>query len=393
MNCPKCQQPIESTHSYCHACGYTLPSDESRGNRSSKSGEKHGHQPWYRRPKSVRLAGQITASVLSGAVGAMIALLLAFYVFAPENGPLFGRRSNVIVVTAAPFEERSSLGRINASSLLPFRDSTFLVIDDLTDDAFYELKFFADGRKAEPLQRYAIGGLKPRMVEDFEGSTVVEVDGKKYFLAISSLEKDEGENTENGFVRIAVGQDGGLTGEVMPGFRSWLVANNPAIGQLAEGPDSLDVQGLAWDPVRNVVLLGIRSATPSRQPVVLALRVKDWNGPWTVDNLESAEAIPLAVSTAEKPKGVYSLVRHPSRPVFYAVVRDSDGRSGAAELYVWDGGTGGTVKLIPDLVFHPAMRPEGLAFGTIGDRPALVIVDDNGGYSVLWVDELPFLAG
>ena len=92
-------------------------------------------------------------------------------------------------------------------------------------------------------------------------------------------------------------------------------------------------------------------------------------------------------------KGIYSLVRHPSRPIFYAVVRDSDGRSGSAELFTWNGKPGGDVRLVPDIVFHPAMRPEGLAFGTIGGRLALVIVDDNGGYSVLWADEIPSLKG
>ena len=392
MNCPKCQKAVDPGQSFCSACGLSLEHESSTGLRSDASSGSHSHRPWYRRPKAVQLAGQLVASVLSGAVGAMIALLLAFYVFS-DGRPLFGDRSRVVVVTAAPFEERTAYGRINASSLLPFHDSTFLVIDDLTDDAFYELKFFADGRKAEPLVRHAVAGLSPGMVEDFEGSTSIEVNGKQYLLAVSSLENAEGENTEDGFVRITVGENGQLTGEAMSGFRTWLVANSPAIAQLSGGQESLDVQGLAWDPSRRLFLLGIRSATANHRPLVLAIRIKDWAGPWTVANLEALEAISLDVPDSGKPKGIYSLVRHPSRPIVYAVVRDSDGRSGSAEVYEWDGNEAGSVKLVPDLVFHPAMRPEGLAFGTIGNRAALVIVDDNGGYSVLWVDELPFLAG
>lgn len=385
MICPNCSQAVDATQSYCPACGRELTESTTTGSRPKR--------PWYRRPKAVRLAGQITASVLSGAVGAMIALLLAFYVFAPQGRSIFDRPAHVVVVTAAPFEERSVYGRINASSLLPFKDSTFLVVDDLTDDAFYELKFFADGRKAQPLQRHAVSGLAPGMVQDFEGSTAYEAGGKKFLVAISSLENDEGENTEDGFVRIAVGDDGALTGEVMKGFRTWLVASCPAIGNLSSGTDSLDVQGLAWDSNRRAFLIGIRSATTDRRPLMLTVRMKDVMGPWTVENLEALEAISLGVVDSGGPKGIYSLVRHPSRPVLYAVVRDSDGRSGAAELYEWDGTSDGAVKLIPDMVFHPAMRPEGLAFGTIGNRAVLVIVDDNGGYSLLWVDELPFLNG
>ena len=384
MICSNCHLAVEPGHSFCPGCGRQLGTSSSTGG--------HHHRPWYRRPKAVQLAGQITASVLSGAVGAMIALLLAFYVFS-DGRPLFGGRAPVVVVTAAPFEDRSAFGRVNASSLLPYNDSTFLVIDDLTDDAFYELKFFADGRKAEPLVRHAISGLSPGKVEDFEGSTSVELDGKRFLVVISSLENSEGENTENGFVRIAIGEKGQLSGEVMPGFRTWLIANCPAIAQLSAGPDSLDVQGLAWDPSRRLFLLGVRSATGDRRPLILTIRVKDWSGPWTVDNLEALESVFLGVADTGRPKGIYSLVRHPSRPIIYAVVRDSDGRSGSAELYEWDGNEAGKVKLVPDVVFHPAMRPEGLAFGTIGNRAAFVIVDDNGGYSVLWVDELPFLKG
>lgn len=376
VNCPKCHQPVDAAQKYCAACGAALG----------------GPKPWYRRPKAVVLAGQLTASVLSGAVGAMIALLLAFYVFTPGGRPLFGS-SNVVVVTAAPFEERTALGSINASSLLPYKDSTFLIVDDLTDDAFYELQFFADGRKAQPLLRHSVAGLAPGMVEDFEGSTIVDVDGNRYMVAVSSLEKVEGENTEDGLVRIAVGEDGRFTGEAMSGFRAWLIANNPSLGELAGGADALDVQGLAWDPNLKVLLVGIRSATKDRRPLVLSVRVKDWSGPWTVGNLEALEPVSLAVADSGKPKGIYSLVLHPTRQVVYAVVRDSDGRSGSAELYEWNPAAGGAVKLVPDIVFHPAMRPEGLAFGTIGGRSALVIVDDNGGYAVLWTDELPVLAG
>lgn len=360
----------------------------------TESGRHPRHRrPWYRRPRAVRLTGSLIGSILSGVVGAMLALVLAFYVFSGDMRPIFSGDSRIVVVTAAPFEERTAKGHINASSLLPFSDSTFLVVDDLTDDAFYELRFFADGRKAQPLVRHAVAGLATGAVEDLEGTTPVEVDGRRYLVAVSSLENAEGERTEDGFVRIVIGESGQLSGEVMPGFRTWLVANNPRVADLASGSDSLDVEGLAWDPDARMLLLGVRSATRSRQPLILRVKVKDWSAPWTVDNLEAAESVELRVPGGGAAKGIYSLVRHPSRPIFYAVVRDSDGRSGSAELFTWNGKPGGDVRLVPDIVFHPAMRPEGLAFGTIGGRLALVIVDDNGGYSVLWADEIPSLKG
>ena len=51
-----------------------------------------------------------------------------------------------------------------------------------------------------------------------------------------------------------------------------------------------------------------------------------------------------------------------------------------------DGGDSGAVVHVSDVLFDPRMRPEGIAFGTIGNRPASVLVDDKGGYYVFWQD-------
>jgi hypothetical protein len=36
--------------------------------------------------------------------------------------------------------------------------------------------------------------------------------------------------------------------------------------------------------------------------------------------------------------------------------------------------------------FARKMKPEGIARGTIGGKSALVVVDDNGGFQVVWAD-------
>jgi len=43
------------------------------------------------------------------------------------------------------------------------------------------------------------------------------------------------------------------------------------------------------------------------------------------------------------------------------------------------------------VVFAKKMKPEGITRGTIGGRSALVIVDDGGGFQVIWEDKpLPY---
>jgi hypothetical protein len=42
--------------------------------------------------------------------------------------------------------------------------------------------------------------------------------------------------------------------------------------------------------------------------------------------------------------------------------------------------------------FAKKMKPEGIARGTIGGKSAFVIVDDSGGYQVVWANrQLPFV--
>jgi hypothetical protein len=43
--------------------------------------------------------------------------------------------------------------------------------------------------------------------------------------------------------------------------------------------------------------------------------------------------------------------------------------------------------------FHKKFRVEGVTPGTIGGRPALIFVDDRGGYRVLWGDDERLSAG
>ena len=47
----------------------------------------------------------------------------------------------------------------------------------------------------------------------------------------------------------------------------------------------------------------------------------------------------------------------------------------------------GGLRRIAGTHFLPEVKPEGIDFGTIGGRAAVVIVDDTGGYYVVWREE------
>jgi hypothetical protein len=60
-------------------------------------------------------------------------------------------------------------------------------------------------------------------------------------------------------------------------------------------------------------------------------------------------------------------------------------------LYEGSGNADGAMRRF-DVGFAKKMKPEGIARGTISGKSALVIVDDNGGFQVVWADrQLPFV--
>ena len=376
-HCPRCRSRVRRTQNYCQRCGLPLirtpVADVDDETDDSPA-------PWYASPPMVSYAGQLVASAMSGAVTALLALILAFWLFGA------GRDGRVVVVTPAELEAAGAAGEINASALVPIADSRFLIVDDLTDDAFYELTFTPEGEKSGPLVRRPLLGMEAGLVEDLEGATLINRDGRRIIVAVSSLENTEGERTEDGLVRVVVGAEGELRGEVMPGFRAWLLSQFPEVANTPVGPDALDVQGLIWDADRELLLLGVRSASQSGRPLLLGVRVKDWTAPWTVENLERANVVELAIGDPKRPRGIYSLARHPNRREFVVIVGATN-KHANFELYAWDGEAQGSMRRIENVAFDSDMKPEGITFGTIGDRLAAVIVDDNGGYYVLWDDD------
>lgn len=374
--CPNCRADTRPGQNFCPQCGTGLDAGEPRPSRKRP---RRGF-----RPRTVRMLGQVIAGAMSGAVSAALALILAFYVFAPG-----GREPQIVVIAATPFEERTPKGRINASDLVPIADSTFLIVDDLTDDAFFEISFSPDGKKSKPLVRRQILGLQPGSVEDLEGAALVEEAGQRFIISVSSLEGNEGENTEDGLVRVTMAENNDLRGEIMPGFRDWLLASYPDLAASPPGPDAIDIQGLVYDPQRKALLIGVRSETRQGKLLILPIQVQDWMGPWTTTNLRPLDPIWLDImDVAGGPtKGIYGIARHAERGDYVLILGNTGGEDAEAGLYRWDG-EGSQLQRLSKLLFHPDMQPEGIAFGTIDGRPAAVLVDDTGGYYVIWQDEM-----
>jgi hypothetical protein len=149
-----------------------------------------------------------------------------------NTGGLSSTGSAALTIDSIPFGETNGKGEFNASDIVPLADSRFLICDNNTNDALFELNLTPDGQKKGPLIRRPLQGLAPGAVDDLEGMTFVEENGRRYVFVTSSLyvkkaKKDVLDIPPSGVLRVTVNPDDTLSAENMPGFREWFISAFP----------------------------------------------------------------------------------------------------------------------------------------------------------------------
>lgn len=326
---------------------------------------------------------------------ACVILLLAFILDIVGPVPAPRAQSSVRTITPNPFEEMNGERVYNASGVVPLADSRFLFCDNNCNDALFEIDLSEDGRKKGPLIRRPLQGLAPDAIDDMEAMTLAEEKGRRFIFVASSLyvkKTKDGQSLRvppSGLLRVTVNPDDSLSAENMPGFRDWFIQHASAIAASAKlVPDEggLNIEGLAWDHERHALLFGARAPLSGASPLVIPVRVKDLDGPWTTDNLKMLPPIRLLPGPLGGARGIRSIEYVASRRAFLVVVgRAISGGTSPFELYEWKGGRRGKLRRL-NVSFAEKMKPEGVTSGTIAGKPALLFVDDGGGYQTFWLD-------
>lgn len=314
-------------------------------------------------------------------------------------------RLDALMIDSIPFGEMNGMEEYNASDIVPLADSRFLFCDNNTDDALFELDLTADGRKKGTLIRRSLRGLDAGVAHDLEDMALVEEGGRRYVFLTSSMrfrsapagsKDDSPAASSGGVLRVTIDPDETLVAESMPGFRDWLIRAYPQLAAPARtkpNDGGLNVEGLAWDRHRHALLFGLRTPTQGGKPLILPVKVKDLAGPWTTSNLEAQAPIHLSVEPSADEQGVRCLHNERDRDGFLIIIGKTTKDSEAPySLYEWDGSSVGATRRL-NVVFAKKMKPEGITRGAIGGRNALVVVDDGGGFQVIWDDNRPTYAG
>ena len=302
-----------------------------------------------------------------------------------------------------PFGERAGSEPYNASEVVALSDSRFLFCDNNVSNALFEFRLGRDGSRAGRIVRRRLEGLAPGAIDDIEGIEIVAVANRTFIFGASSLclktRKGEHPKKKRGkrvaaresIVRIEVGSDGRLRTDVLPAFRPWLIEQMPWLRRAARLiPDDggLNVEALSWDPRRKALVLGLRTPLMDGKPLLLRVKPRRIDGPWTIDNLEFLPPVTLDVPNGNEESGVRAMTHDPSTGTSLIILGNSTNRSKAPfKLYSWDGKPRGIVRHYEGVRFHKRMRVEGVTRGTVHGRPAVIFVDDGGGFQLVWGDD------
>jgi uncharacterized protein DUF3616 len=233
------------------------------------------------------------------------------------------------------------------------------------------------GRQAGAIKAVGIGAD----IEDIEGITT---DGR-YFYVVSSQSRPKAIATA-GLVRFKFDARNQSVEEVdsISGLKRFLVEN---VAELREEGDrkgkagGLNIEGLAWDPRRGRLLLGLRSPVVDGQALIVPLRLRDPRGAFSIDNLEveGAKAIRLSLGGI----GIRG-IEYDGRANVFRIISGATEDQDATDFGLWEWNGDEKQRVLREMNrFDKSLKPEGVARASVGDRNFIIVVFDAGGYTIM----------
>ena len=247
-----------------------------------------------------------------------------------------------------------------------------LFVDDSKPSQVFWMKIDEAGQQVGDIKPVNLGVT----VENPEGITS---DGTNYYIVGSQSIPKGGER--NAIARFAfdpatqTAKDMGVIGN----FRDWLlsrVVDLQGAGEMKGSKGGLNIEGLAWDPNRNRLLLGLRSPIINDQALVVAVKLINPAGPFSADNLqlEQDKAIPLSLGGS----GIRD-IQYDNKLKSFLVISGAPENEEKGEfiLWQWDGNSQPVQKSVLD----KKVKPEGVTSVEVGGQNFIYIVCDASRYT------------
>lgn len=361
--------------------------EEDKDDKKKKKKKKGKEKDARLRAAYITAAGRVFAAILSVA----LTVALTFYLMRSGSSP---SKEGVKISKKG----HAKLNIPKPGSGTPFQGGAFeasgvvqvpgaggvLMVDDTKLDEILWMQVDESGKQKGPVKSIALGAS----VADMEGITY----GNGYYY-VSGSQSDPKDGAQNAIARFKF--DAGsqtITGtEVVANLREFLLTNLPDLkgeGEKNGKEGGLNIEGLAWDPKQNRLLLGLRSPQINGNAVIVPVVFQNPDGPFSTENLKVADSHTIQLQL--EGLGIRD-IQFDSRLDAFLLI------SGAPEhhekklgfkLWQWNGESStpdSGLQTLADLDLQ--MKPEGVTHFDFGGHDFIFIVGDAGVYTKLDLSE------
>lgn len=274
-------------------------------------------------------------------------------------------------MAGAPFNG----GKFEASGVAQVPGTNYILfVDDGRPDEVLLAEIDSSGQQAGNVKPLKIG----LGIENPEGITS---DGSYFYVVGAQSNPKRGE--ANSIARFAFDRatQTVTNAAAIRDFRTLLLSKVPDLkgGGEKRGQDGgLNIEGIAWDPQNNRLLLGLRSPIIGGNALILPVRLRSSDGPFSAENLDFEAGPPIQLSLDGL--GIRD-IQYDSKLKSFLIISGApeNQEKGEFVLWQWDGNPS------PSQPFRKAtldsgMKPEGVTEMKVADGNFILIVGDASRY-------------
>ena len=277
---------------------------------------------------------------------------------------------------AGPSPRSIAGGTFEASGVVhvPGTAGVLFVDDGRTREIFW-MEVGANGAQPSP----AVAIPLAADITDLEGITS---DGSSFYVVGSQSKKNGYQG--DGLVRFKFNPQTRRTEAVerIQGLKAWMAAHVPELKGAAQksGDEVLNIEGLAWDPRGERLLLGLRAPVVNGHALIIPVKLQDPRGAFSAANLRlDGPAIHLPLGGA----GVRSLEYDGMTSTFRIITGAGlNNENRDFRILEWKGDASpGSLPVIA--TYNRDLKPEGITRGTFNGRQVSLVVFDTGRFVLL----------
>jgi hypothetical protein len=214
-------------------------------------------------------------------------------------------------------------------------------------------------------------------IMDLEGITT---DGRLFYV-VGSQSKTSGYDGD-GLARFRFNAESKRVEslERVQGLKRWMADNVAELKGTADkvGDKVLNIEGLAWDPRHNRLLLGLRAPVVDGQALIVPIALRNASGSFSVDNLKvDGPSIRLDLGGA----GIRSIEYDDALRAFRIIAGAALNKENRDFRVVEWTGEGTAVR--ETARYQSKLKPEGIAPAILDGRARTVLVFDTSRYTLL----------